>query len=83
MINTNDFLCVWFQQNGQMPHIKLDYVNGDIHQKLIFAQSPNEITVEAHECVIFNDGSKSSGCSRQEYRAYVSTSLTKKMLCNK
>ena len=63
-----------------MPHIKLDYVNGDIHQKLIFAQSPNEITVEPHECVIFNDGSKSNGCNRQEYQAYVSTEISSILL---
>lgn len=60
------------QQGGQKPHIKLDFVNGVLHQKLIFVQSPNDLPVEPHECVIFNDGSKSSGCNRPEYHAYVS-----------
>ncbi|KAJ8299215.1 hypothetical protein KUTeg_023275 [Tegillarca granosa] len=62
------------QQGGQKPHIKLDFVNGVLHQKLIFVQSPNDLPVEPHECVIFNDGSKSSGCNRPEYHAYVSMS---------
>ncbi|KAK3594378.1 hypothetical protein CHS0354_032887 [Potamilus streckersoni] len=57
-------------QGGQNPHIKLTVINGVLHQKLIFSQSPNELTVESHECVIFSDGSKSSGCSRPEYQAY-------------
>ncbi|OWF35392.1 tetratricopeptide repeat protein 17-like isoform X2 [Mizuhopecten yessoensis] len=59
------------QQGGQKPHIKLDFVNGVLHQKLIFVSSPNELHVEADECVIFNDGSKSSGCNQPEYRAYL------------
>ncbi|XP_053384178.1 tetratricopeptide repeat protein 17-like isoform X3 [Mercenaria mercenaria] len=52
------------------PHIKLEFINGQLFQKLIFAQSPNELTVRAEECVIFNDGTKSEGCSRPEFRAY-------------
>ncbi|XP_060074042.1 tetratricopeptide repeat protein 17-like isoform X2 [Ylistrum balloti] len=59
------------QEGGQKPHIKLDFVNGVLHQKLIFVSSPNELHVEADECVIFNDGSKSSGCNQPEYRAYL------------
>lgn len=53
------------------PHIKLEFINGQLFQKLIFAQSPNELTVRPEECVIFNDGTKSDGCSRPEFRAYV------------
>jgi len=50
----------------------LEFVNGVLHQKLVFVTSPNDLPVEAHECVIFNDGSKSSGCNQEEYRSYVS-----------
>ncbi|KAL5007156.1 hypothetical protein ScPMuIL_015962 [Solemya velum] len=64
---------VHVQQGGQKPHIKLDFVNGVLHQKFIFVQSSTELPVEPHECVIFNDGSKSSGCSRPEFRAYEET----------
>ncbi|XP_033752791.1 tetratricopeptide repeat protein 17-like [Pecten maximus] len=59
------------QEGGQKPHIKLDFINGVLHQKLIFVSSPNELHVEPDECVIFNDGSKSSGCNQAEYRAYL------------
>lgn len=67
---------VWFwfllQHGGQRYHIKLEVENGILHQKLIFSQSIEELYVELHECVIFNDGTKSPGCSRPEYKNYVS-----------
>ncbi|KAK3103819.1 hypothetical protein FSP39_022148 [Pinctada imbricata] len=59
------------QQGGQKPHIKLDFVNGVLHQKLIFVQSTSELPIEPHECVIFNDGTKSVGCNRPEYKSYL------------
>ncbi|XP_067656212.1 tetratricopeptide repeat protein 17-like isoform X3 [Haliotis asinina] len=59
------------QQGGQKPHIKLEFVDGVLHQKLIFVQAASDLHVEANECVIFNDGSKSSGCNQPEYRAYI------------
>lgn len=62
------------QHGTQKPHIKLDYVNGVLHQKLIFVDSPNDIQVEAHECMIYNDGSRSTGCSQEEFQTYVSIS---------
>ncbi|XP_046360680.2 tetratricopeptide repeat protein 17-like isoform X1 [Haliotis rufescens] len=58
-------------QGGQKPHIKLEFVDGVLHQKLIFVQAASDLHVEANECVIFNDGSKSSGCNQPEYRAYI------------
>lgn len=63
------------QHGGQRYHIKLEIENGILHQKLIFSQSIEEMYVELHECVIFNDGTKSPGCSRPEYKNYVSVLL--------
>lgn len=28
--------------------------------------------IDADDCVIFNDGTKSAGCNREEFRTYVS-----------
>ncbi|XP_062591170.1 tetratricopeptide repeat protein 17-like [Saccostrea cucullata] len=67
------------QHGGQRPHIKLEVENGVLHQKLIFAQSVEELYVEPHECVIFNDGMKSSGCSRPEYKNYLHNIITNKI----
>ncbi|XP_048779550.1 tetratricopeptide repeat protein 17-like isoform X2 [Ostrea edulis] len=64
---------------GQRPHIKLEVENGVLHQKLIFAQSAEELYVEPHECVIFNDGTKSSGCNRPEYKNYLHSIITNKI----
>ncbi|KAK7486422.1 hypothetical protein BaRGS_00022346, partial [Batillaria attramentaria] len=58
-------------QGGQRPHVKLEYVDGVLHHKLIFLNAPGELHVEPHECVIFNDGSRSLGCSRSEFRTYL------------
>ncbi|XP_041366225.1 tetratricopeptide repeat protein 17-like isoform X2 [Gigantopelta aegis] len=55
---------------GQKPHVKLEFVDGVLHQKLIFVQSPGDLHIEDDECVIFNDGTKSEGCNQPEYRAY-------------
>ncbi|GFO31147.1 tetratricopeptide repeat protein 17 [Plakobranchus ocellatus] len=58
-------------QGSQRPHTKLEYVDGTIRPHLIFLQvSPSEMQVDAEDCVIFNDGSKSAGCSREEFRTY-------------
>lgn len=71
------FYCFFFawalqQQGGQKPHVKLEYVEGVLHRKLIFLNAPGDLHVEPHECVIFNDGARSLGCSRSEFRTYVS-----------
>ncbi|KAK6190158.1 hypothetical protein SNE40_002084 [Patella caerulea] len=52
------------------PHIKLEFVDGVLHQKLIFVQSASDIHVEEGECIIFSDGTKSPGCNQDEYRSY-------------
>ncbi|XP_052798048.1 tetratricopeptide repeat protein 17-like isoform X3 [Mya arenaria] len=59
------------QSNGQPPHIKLELVKGQMFQKFIFAESPDELTVRPEDCVIFNDGTKTEGCSRPEFKAYI------------
>ncbi|XP_012940375.1 tetratricopeptide repeat protein 17 [Aplysia californica] len=60
------------QQGGQRPHTKLEYVEGVLKHKLIFLQvSPSELQVEADDCIIFNDGTKSAGCNREEFRTYI------------
>nr|XP_022314692.1 tetratricopeptide repeat protein 17-like isoform X1 [Crassostrea virginica] len=64
---------------GQRYHIKLEVENGILHQKLIFSQSIEEMYVEPHECVIFNDGTKSPGCSRPEYKNYLHSIITNKL----
>lgn len=67
------------QHGGQRYHIKLEIENGILHQKLIFSQSIEEMYVELHECVIFNDGTKSPGCSRPEYKNYLHNIITNKL----
>ncbi|XP_064604076.1 tetratricopeptide repeat protein 17-like isoform X2 [Liolophura sinensis] len=67
---TAEFAGKLDEHGTQKPHIKLDYVNGVLHQKLIFVDSPNDIQVEAHECMIYNDGSRSTGCSQEEFQTY-------------
>ncbi|ESO91575.1 hypothetical protein LOTGIDRAFT_163300 [Lottia gigantea] len=52
------------------PHIKLEFIDGVLHQKLIFVQDANDIHVEDNECIIFNDGIKSPGCDQAQYRSY-------------
>ncbi|KAL8577739.1 hypothetical protein ACOMHN_065556 [Nucella lapillus] len=59
-------------QGGQRPHVKLEYVDGVLHHKLIFIHTPGDLHVQPSDCVIFNDGSRSLGCSRSEFRTYVS-----------
>lgn len=59
----------------QRPHTRLEIINGILHQKLIFVESPADIIVKPTDCVIFNDGSKSSGCTREEFKPYVSSVL--------
>lgn len=59
------------QQGNQRPHIKLEFVDGVLHQKFIFMQPQSEIEVEDDACVIFNDGTKSSGCEKPEFRTYM------------
>ncbi|XP_025087686.1 tetratricopeptide repeat protein 17-like isoform X2 [Pomacea canaliculata] len=61
-------------QGGQKPHVKLEYVEGVLHRKLIFLNAPGDLHVEPHECVIFNDGARSLGCSRSEFRTYFDNS---------
>ncbi len=65
---------IFCQQNAvsqQKPHTRLEIINGVLHQKLIFVDSPSDIVVSPTECVIFNDGSKSSGCAREEFKSFV------------
>uniref|UniRef100_A0A2C9KLB1 Tetratricopeptide repeat protein 17 n=1 Tax=Biomphalaria glabrata TaxID=6526 RepID=A0A2C9KLB1_BIOGL len=58
---------------NQRPHTKLEYVEGVLKHQLIFLQvSPSEMQIDVEDCVIFNDGTKSAGCSREEFRTYVS-----------
>ena len=59
----------------QKPHTRLELVGGILHQKLIFVESPSDVITNPTDCVIFNDGSKSSGCAREEFKPYVSTTL--------
>lgn len=60
------------QQGNQRPHTKLELVDGTIRPQLIFLQvSPSEMQVDPEDCIIFNDGSKSAGCSREEFRTYM------------
>ena len=63
------------QDGGQKPHIKLDFVNGVLHQRLIFVSSPSELPLDSEDCIIFNDGSKSNGCNLPVYKKYVSIKL--------
>ncbi|KAK0055172.1 tetratricopeptide repeat protein 17 [Biomphalaria pfeifferi] len=57
---------------NQRPHTKLEYVEGVLKHQLIFLQvSPSEMQIDAEDCVIFNDGTKSAGCSREEFRTYI------------
>ncbi|XP_070200043.1 tetratricopeptide repeat protein 17-like isoform X3 [Littorina saxatilis] len=58
-------------QGGQRPHVKLEYVDGVLHHKLIFINAQADLHVQPSECVIFNDGSRSLGCSRSEFRTYL------------
>ncbi|CAH1785951.1 unnamed protein product [Owenia fusiformis] len=52
---------------NQRPHIKLEYHEGLIHQKLVFT-SKDDIIVMDDDCVIFNDGTKTTGCEKKEYQ---------------
>ncbi|CAL1533702.1 unnamed protein product [Lymnaea stagnalis] len=57
---------------NQRPHTKLEYVEGVLKHQLIFLQvSPSEMQIDADDCVIFNDGTKSVGCNREEFRTYI------------
>ena len=68
------YVLVLLQSQGtQKPHTRLEIVNGILHQKLIFVDSPSDIVVNPTDCVIFNDGSKSAGCAREEFKPYVSS----------
>ncbi|XP_059157800.1 tetratricopeptide repeat protein 17-like isoform X2 [Physella acuta] len=56
---------------NQKPHTKLEYVEGVLKHQFIFLQvSPSEMQIDADDCVIFNDGTKSVGCNREEFRTY-------------
>uniref|UniRef100_A0A0B7BGE5 Tetratricopeptide repeat protein 17 n=1 Tax=Arion vulgaris TaxID=1028688 RepID=A0A0B7BGE5_9EUPU len=60
-------------QGTQRPHTKLEYVEGVLKHQLIFLQvAPSEMQIDADDCIIFNDGTKSAGCNREEFRTYVS-----------
>ena len=67
----------------QRPHTRLEIINGVLHQKLIFVESPTDILVKSTDCVIFNDGSKSSGCTREEFKPYVSVNFVMNTLPQK
>ncbi|KAL4224492.1 Tetratricopeptide repeat protein 17 [Mactra antiquata] len=51
-------------------YIKLEYNDGNIYEKVIFAHSRDELTIRPEECVIFSDNTRSEGCSRPEFKAY-------------
>ncbi|BFZ05335.1 hypothetical protein BsWGS_08373 [Bradybaena similaris] len=60
------------QQGTQKPHTKLEFVEGVLKHQLIFLQlAPSEMQIDADDCIIFNDGTKSAGCSREEFRTYI------------
>ena len=59
------------------PHTKLEIVHGVLHQKLLFGDKQDEQqAITQQDCVIFNDGHKSEGCSREEFKPFVSQTAT-------
>ena len=62
-----------FQTAGEYkPHTKLEIVNGVLYQKLLFGER-EEQEITQRDCVIFNDGQKSEGCSQEEFKPFVSS----------
>ncbi|VDI16436.1 Hypothetical predicted protein, partial [Mytilus galloprovincialis] len=59
------------QQGNQRPHIKLEFIDGVLHQKFIFMQTKDEVNVDFDVCVIFNDGTKTPGCDKPEFKTYL------------
>ena len=55
------------------PHTKLEIVNGVLYQKLLFGEREEQV-ITPSDCVIFNDGTKSEGCSQEEFKPFVSSS---------
>ncbi|XP_071122223.1 tetratricopeptide repeat protein 17-like isoform X6 [Mytilus edulis] len=58
-------------QGNQRPHIKLEFIDGVLHQKFIFMQTKDEVNVDFDVCVIFNDGTKTPGCDKPEFKTYL------------
>lgn len=68
-------------QGEQRPHLHLELVGSKIQQHLIFVNSPEEISVPAVDCLIYNDGRRSAGCLRREFQDYVSDSVAASSAC--
>ena len=52
------------------PHIRLEVVDSVLQQKFIFVEPNTELELGPSECVIFNNGHKSQGCSQEVYKPY-------------
>ena len=57
----------------QKTHTRLDIVDGMLQQKLIFIEDSDEMKHNTVDCIIYNDGSKSDGCTSEQFELYVST----------
>ena len=60
-----------FQNMDRRPHIRLEVIEGVLHQRLVF-DNPGDMEIRPEECVLYNDGKKSPGCTREEFKPYVS-----------
>jgi hypothetical protein len=52
--------------------MRLEVINGMLHQQLIFINPPTDLDVAPHECIVFNTGQRTAGCERDEFREFVS-----------
>ncbi len=55
---------------AERPHTRLWVSDGVLHQKLLYTDA---LVVNDADCVIFNDGQRTSGCARDEFKAFVSS----------
>lgn len=67
------YTCVYLRIDIQTaqhhkPHMRLEVIDGILHHRLIFTETP----VNPSDCVIYNDGHYSSGCNRDDLKAFVS-----------
>ena len=69
-------MLLTLQAPTQRPHTRLEVVDGILHQKFIFVEAVSDISVTDTDCVVFNDGSKTQGCSREEFKPFVSKELS-------
>ncbi|KAK2174533.1 hypothetical protein NP493_797g01042 [Ridgeia piscesae] len=62
-------LMIEMSQHYQ-PHTRLEVIDGNLHQKYIFVDSVNDIHPGPEECIIYNSGERSPGCSTSQFKPF-------------